>query len=106
LLVEKLSARGPLKVVCGTDTLGVGANVPTRTVMEDKLETLVKPRAMTPPIANQNSRVYCLTMLKDWERCVIQSLHKRGADSSGQRNRGWRGEDVIWGGIVEAFSRT
>ena len=28
------------------------------------------------------------------------------ADSSGQRNRGWRGEDVIWGGIVEAFSRT
>jgi hypothetical protein len=78
LLVEKLTARGPLKVVCGTDTLGVGANVPTRTVMEDKLETLVKPRAMTPPIANQNSRVYCPTMLKDWERCVIQSLHKRG----------------------------
>ena len=45
LLVEKLTARSLLKVVCGTDTLGV--NVPTRTVMEDKLETLVKPRAMT-----------------------------------------------------------
>jgi hypothetical protein len=28
------------------------------------------------------------------------------ADSSGQRNRWWRGEDVIWSGIVEAFPRT
>jgi superfamily II RNA helicase len=26
LLVEKLTARGLLKVVCGTDTLGVGIN--------------------------------------------------------------------------------
>jgi superfamily II RNA helicase len=27
LLVEKLTARGRLKVVCGTDTLGVGFTV-------------------------------------------------------------------------------
>ena len=47
LLVEKLTARGLLKVVCGTDTLGVGVNVPIRTVVEDKLRTLVKPRTMT-----------------------------------------------------------
>lgn len=33
LLVEKLTARGLLKVVCGTDTLGVGVNVPIRSVM-------------------------------------------------------------------------
>jgi len=33
LLVEKLTAQGLLKVVCGTDTLGVGVNVPIRTVM-------------------------------------------------------------------------
>jgi len=33
LLVEKLTGRGLLKVVCGTDTLGVGVNVPIRTVM-------------------------------------------------------------------------
>ncbi|MEO5914695.1 MAG: DUF3516 domain-containing protein [Luteolibacter sp.] len=33
LLVEKLTAKGLLKVVCGTDTLGVGVNVPIRTVM-------------------------------------------------------------------------
>lgn len=33
LLVEKLTGRGLLKVVCGTDTLGVGVNVPIRTVL-------------------------------------------------------------------------
>lgn len=33
LLVEKLAGRGLLKVICGTDTLGVGVNVPIRTVL-------------------------------------------------------------------------
>jgi superfamily II RNA helicase len=33
VLVEKLTQRGLLKVVCGTDTLGVGVNVPIRTVV-------------------------------------------------------------------------
>ena len=42
LLVEKLTARGLLKVVCGTDTLGVAFSV------WDKFRFLVKPRAMTP----------------------------------------------------------
>lgn len=32
-LVERLAQQGLLKVVCGTDTLGVGINVPIRTVM-------------------------------------------------------------------------
>jgi superfamily II RNA helicase len=32
-LVEQLAQAGLLKVVCGTDTLGVGINVPIRTVM-------------------------------------------------------------------------
>jgi len=32
-LVERLTQRGLLKVVCGTDTLGVGINVPIRTVL-------------------------------------------------------------------------
>ncbi|MFS3130329.1 DEAD/DEAH box helicase [Nocardioides sp. Bht2] len=32
-LVEQLAQRGLLKVVCGTDTLGVGINVPIRTVL-------------------------------------------------------------------------
>lgn len=33
LLVEKLTQRGLLKAICGTDTLGVGINVPIRTVI-------------------------------------------------------------------------
>ncbi len=37
LLVEQLSQRGLLKVICGTDTLGVGVNIPIRTVLFSKL---------------------------------------------------------------------
>lgn len=37
LLVEKLAQRGLLKVICGTDTLGVGVNVPIRTVVFTQL---------------------------------------------------------------------
>ena len=36
-LVEKLSQAGLLKVICGTDTLGVGINVPIRTVLMTEL---------------------------------------------------------------------
>ncbi|GAA3034648.1 hypothetical protein GCM10020000_10070 [Streptomyces olivoverticillatus] len=32
-LVERLAQAGLLKVICGTDTLGVGVNVPIRTVL-------------------------------------------------------------------------
>ncbi|WP_029069360.1 DEAD/DEAH box helicase [Jonesia quinghaiensis] len=38
-VVERLTQKGLLKVVCGTDTLGVGINVPIRTVL---LTSLVK----------------------------------------------------------------
>ncbi len=37
LLVEKLAQKGLLKLICGTDTLGVGINVPIRTVLFTKL---------------------------------------------------------------------
>lgn len=37
VLIEKLTQRGLLKVVCGTDTLGVGINVPIRTVVFTQL---------------------------------------------------------------------
>ncbi len=37
LLVEKLAQRGMLKLICGTDTLGVGVNVPIRTVLFTRL---------------------------------------------------------------------
>ena len=36
-LVERLAQKGMLKVICGTDTLGVGVNVPIRTVLFTKL---------------------------------------------------------------------
>ena len=37
ILVEKLAQKGLLKVICGTDTLGVGVNVPIRTVLFTQL---------------------------------------------------------------------
>jgi superfamily II DNA/RNA helicase len=37
LLVEQLSQQGLLRVICGTDTLGVGVNIPIRTVLFSRL---------------------------------------------------------------------
>jgi superfamily II RNA helicase len=37
VLVEQLAQRGLLKLICGTDTLGVGINVPIRTVLFTQL---------------------------------------------------------------------
>ena len=37
LLVEQLAQQGLLRVICGTDTLGVGVNIPIRTVLFRKL---------------------------------------------------------------------
>ena len=37
LLIEKLAQKGLLKLICGTDTLGVGVNVPIRTVLFTQL---------------------------------------------------------------------
>ncbi len=37
LLVEKLAQEGHLKIICGTDTLGVGVNIPIRSVLFTKL---------------------------------------------------------------------
>lgn len=50
-LVEKLAQTGLLKVICGTDTLGVGINIPIRTVLmtglakfDGRRERIVKSR--------------------------------------------------------------
>ena len=37
VLVEQLAQKGLLKIICGTDTLGVGINVPIRTVLFTQL---------------------------------------------------------------------
>lgn len=36
-LIERLAQRGLLRIICGTDTLGVGVNVPIRTVLFTQL---------------------------------------------------------------------
>ena len=50
---------GLLKVVCGTDTLGV--NFPIRTVIGDRIRDLVKPRAMTPFTSNPDE-IRCIVL--------------------------------------------
>ena len=47
-LVERLAQAGLLKVICGTDTLGVGINVPIRTVL---LTVAVEVRRHQDPAA-------------------------------------------------------
>jgi hypothetical protein len=37
ILIEQLAQKGLLKIICGTDTLGVGINVPIRTVLLTRL---------------------------------------------------------------------
>jgi superfamily II RNA helicase len=37
VLVERLAQKGLLKIICGTDTLGVGVNIPIRTVLFTQL---------------------------------------------------------------------
>lgn len=37
VLIEKFAQQGHLKIICGTDTLGVGVNVPIRTVLFTQL---------------------------------------------------------------------
>ena len=37
ILIEQLAQKGLLKIICGTDTLGVGINVPIRTVLFTRL---------------------------------------------------------------------
>ncbi len=48
-LVERLAQAGLLKIICGTDTLGVGINVPIRSVLLTSLSKYdgVKPRLLT-----------------------------------------------------------
>lgn len=50
LLVERLAQRGLLKVICGTDTLGVGINVPIRSVLFTKLCKFDGEQVVTLPV--------------------------------------------------------
>jgi superfamily II DNA/RNA helicase len=62
LLVERLAQQGLLKVICGTDTLGVGINVPIRTVLFTQLckfdgeKTIILPVREFKQIAGRAGR--------------------------------------------------
>mmetsp|Transcript_150922 Transcript_150922/g.485017 ORF Transcript_150922/g.485017 Transcript_150922/m.485017 type:complete len:1052 (+) Transcript_150922:144-3299(+) len=62
LLVERLAQAGKLTCICGTDTLGVGVNVPIRTVLFTKLckfdgeETVILPARDFHQIAGRAGR--------------------------------------------------
>jgi superfamily II RNA helicase len=78
LLVEKLAQQGLLKVVSGTDTLGVGVNIPIRTVLFTQLckfdgektaqLTVRDGRGLLPPLARGRPRPARARQPNTWRR--------------------------------------
>ena len=74
VLVEQLAQRGLLKVICGTDTLGVGINVPIRTVLFTRLckfdgQKTARPlRARLPPDRRARRAARASTTAATWWR--------------------------------------
>ena len=54
LLVEQLAQKGLLHVICGTDTLGVGVNIPIRTVLFTKLAKFDGTKVGSSPSASSS----------------------------------------------------
>ncbi|WP_454149543.1 DEAD/DEAH box helicase [Microbacterium lacticum] len=91
-LVETLAQRGLLKVICGTDTLGVGINVPIRTVMITALSKYdgTKMRQLTArefhQVAGRAGRAgydpygNVVVMAPEWEIDNAVALAKAGGD--------------------------
>ncbi|MCZ6782468.1 MAG: DUF3516 domain-containing protein [Proteobacteria bacterium] len=52
LLVEQLAQQGLLKVICGTDTLGVGVNIPIRTVLFSSLSKFDGEKVRILPVGD------------------------------------------------------
>ncbi len=91
-LVETLAQRGLLRVICGTDTLGVGINVPIRTVMITALSKYdgTKMRQLTArefhQVAGRAGRAgydthgNVVVMAPEWEIENAVALAKAGDD--------------------------
>ncbi|WP_396658091.1 DEAD/DEAH box helicase [Microbacterium sp.] len=91
-LVETLAQRGLLRVICGTDTLGVGINVPIRTVLITGLAKFdgVRMRQLTArefhQIAGRAGRAgfdtygNVVAMAPEWEIENAAALAKAGDD--------------------------
>jgi replicative superfamily II helicase len=54
-LVERLAGEGLLPVICGTDTLGVGVNIPIRTVLMTALTKFDGSACGCSPCASSTS---------------------------------------------------
>ncbi|MGB4778535.1 DEAD/DEAH box helicase [Microbacterium sp.] len=93
-LVETLAQRGLLKVVCGTDTLGVGINVPIRTVIITALSKFdgTRMRQLTArefhQVAGRAGRAgfdpygNVVVMAPEWEIENAVALAKAGDDAA------------------------
>lgn len=93
-LVETLAQRGLLRVICGTDTLGVGINVPIRTVMITALSKYdgTKMRQLSArefhQVAGRAGRAgydthgNVVVMAPDWEIENAVALAKAGDDAA------------------------
>jgi hypothetical protein len=93
-LVETLAQRGLLRVICGTDTLGVGINVPIRTVLITALSKFdgTKTRQLSArefhQIAGRAGRAgydtagTVVVMAPDWEIDNEAALRKAGDDAA------------------------
>ncbi|MBN9176702.1 MAG: DUF3516 domain-containing protein [Microbacterium sp.] len=93
-LVETLAQRGLLKVICGTDTLGVGINVPIRTVVITALSKYdgTKMRQLTArefhQVAGRAGRAgydpygNVIVMAPEWEIENAVALAKAGDDAA------------------------
>ncbi len=69
LLVEQLAQRGLLQVICGTDTLGVGVNIPIRTVLFSKL-------------AKYDGRKTSILKVRDFQQ-IAGRAGRKGFDTAG-----------------------
>ena len=73
LLVEQLAQKGLLHVICGTDTLGVGVNIPIRTVLFTKL-------------AKFDGTKVGLLSVREFKQ-ISGRAGRRGFDDEGERRR-------------------
>ena len=98
LLVERLAQQGLLKVVSGTDTLGVGVNVPIRTVLFTQLckfdgeKTGILERARLPA-DRRTRRAQGLRRARARGRAGARARHREQA-AGGEGGAGQEGRDA------------
>lgn len=99
ILVEQLAQRGLLKLICGTDTLGVGINVPLRTVVFTQLWKYGGTKAATltvrdfRQIAGRAGRKgyddvgHVVVQAPEWQIANLRAEQKAAADPSKKKKQ-------------------